>query len=278
MHVSTSGSLDNSVDNANALGCNAFQIFTRKPRGWAAPPLLQKEIISFKKKLDASAIDRSATVAHMPYLPNFSSPDTVSFQRSIKSLIEETMRCSKLGIPYIVAHLGSHKGAGQKEGIETVVKAFTKAAQNTPDSVTILLENNAGHKHSVGSSFEEFAEIFSYLEPLGRFGICFDTCHAFAVGYDLRTKKAASSALDKFVKLVGKNNIKILHLNDSKGKIGCNTDIHEHIGLGHIGEVGLAHFVRFAKSNHIPIILETPIDKRRDDLGNIRKVKELSQR
>jgi deoxyribonuclease-4 len=276
-HVSISGSLDNSIDNANALGCNTFQIFTRDPRGWFAPPLLKKEITSFKKKLNASNIDKSATVAHMPYLPNFSSPEKVAFQRSMNSLIEEAIRCDYLGIPYLVAHLGSHKGVGVKKGVETVVKAFRKATKKIPDSVTILLENNTGHEHSVGSSFEEFAEIFSRLEPLGRFGVCFDTCHAFAVGYDLRTKKEASSTLDKFVKLVGKNNIKILHLNDSKGIIGCNTDRHEHIGLGYIGEVGLAQFVKFAKSNHIPIILETPIDERRDDLGNMKKVKELSK-
>jgi len=275
MHVSIAGSIDKSVDNAVAIGCTAFQVFTRNPRGWRAPPLSEKDVRNFKRKLKAAKISRFAVAAHMPYLPNFSSPDEVSFQRSMVSLIEEVKRCSKLGIPFLVAHIGSHKGVGQTKGVETVVKAFKNAATKTPSDVTILLENNAGHKHSVGSDFEEFAKIFTQLKPLDRFGICFDTCHAFAVGYDLRTFKGANSTLGKFQKLVGSENIKIIHLNDSKGPLGCGSDRHEHIGLGQIGETGLAQFIKFAKSNDIPIILETPIDERRDDIENIKKVRKL---
>jgi deoxyribonuclease-4 len=276
IHVSISGSIDKSVDNAVAMGCTAFQIFTRNPRGWSAKMLSKKDITNFKKKLNASKIDRFAIAAHMPYLPNFSSPEEVSFQRSMSSLIEEVKRCSMLGIPYLVAHIGSHKGAGTQKGIETVVKAFTKAAAETPKDVTILLENNVGHKNSVGSDFEELASIFFKLKPLDRFGICFDTCHAFAVGYDLRTKKTASLMLEKFVNLIDIKYIKLIHLNDSKGKLGCNADIHEHIGLGQIGETGLGYIIKFAKAKKIPIILETPIDERRDDIENIKKVKELA--
>ena len=276
IHVSIAGSIDRGVDNAVELDCNAFQVFTRNPRGWDAPRLLEKDVSNFKRKLVASKIDRFATAAHMPYLPNFSSPEEVPFQKSMRSLIEEVKRCSKLGIPYLVAHLGSHKGTGQQTGVERVVKAFKKAAKETPDDVTILLENNVGHKNSVGSDFEEFAEMFSQLEPLGRFGVCFDTCHAFAVGYDIRTTNQAKSVLKKFEELVGTGNIKLLHLNDSKGRLGCNEDRHEHIGLGEIGEEGLAHFVDFAKTKKIPIILETPIDERRDDKENIRKVRKMA--
>ncbi|VVC05271.1 endonuclease 4 [uncultured archaeon] len=276
IHVSIAGSIDRAVDNAVAMDCNAFQLFARNPRGWSAPRLLKKDISNFKRKLTASKIEQFAVAVHMPYLPNFSSPEVVPFQRSMVSLIEEVKRCSKLGIPYLVAHLGSHKGAGQRKGVETVVKAFKKAAAETSDDVTILLENNAGHKHSVGSDFEEFAEIFSKLKHLGRFGVCFDTCHAFAVGYDLRTVKQAKETLKEFEELIGTENIKLIHLNDSKGPLGCNSDRHEHIGLGFIGEVGLAHFVKFAKAKKIPIILETPIDERRDDTGNIKKVRQMT--
>jgi len=276
VHVSIAGSIDQSVDNAKAFGCSAFQIFTRNPRGWNAKPLTEKDVANFKKKLLASKIDRFATVAHMPYLPNFSSPDKVSFSKSMSSLVEEAKRCSKLGIPYLVAHLGSHKGAGCQKGVETIVKAFTKAAKETPDDVTILLENNVGRKNSVGSDFEEIATIFSQIKPSKRFGLCFDTCHAFAAGYEMRTEKAALSTLGKFVKLLGIENFKIIHLNDSKGELGCNKDRHEHIGLGHIGEVGLGRVIQFANSKKIPLILETPVDEKRDDAGNIRKVKELA--
>ena len=276
MHVSIAGSIDRAVDNAVAMECTAFQIFTRNPRGWAAKPLLSKDITSFKEKLVASKIDRYATVAHMPYLPNLSSPDEDPFAKSLDSLVNEIKRCSKLGMPFIVAHLGSHKGAGDKTGIEKLVKAFTKAAQDTPDDVMILLENTAGQKNSVGSNFEQLASILFQLKPAKRFGICFDTCHAFAAGYDLRKEKTASQTLDKFDKAIGFEHLRILHLNDSKGELGCNRDRHEHIGLGQIGELGLSYVIKKANSKKIPIILETPIDERRDDPGNMKKVRELA--
>ena len=276
LHVSIAGSIDKSVDNAVAMGCSAFQIFTRNPRGWAAKPLFKNDITSFKEKLAASNIDRFATVAHMPYLPNLSSPEDDPFAKSLNSLIDEIKRCSKLGIPYLVAHLGSHKGTGDEKGIEKLVKAFTNAAKETTDDVTILLENTAGQKNSVGSDFEQLASILSQLKPEKRFGVCLDTCHAFAAGYDLRTKKSATLTLEKFEKAIGFEQLKIIHLNDSKGEIGCNIDRHEHIGLGQIGEIGLAQVIKFSNSKNIPIILETPIDERRDDLGNIEKVKELA--
>ena len=179
-------------------------------------------------------------------------------------------------MPFIVAHLGSHKGAGDKTGIEKLVKAFTKAAQDTSDDVTILLENTAGQKNSVGSNFEQLASILFQLKPTKRFGICFDTCHAFAAGYDLRKEKIASQTLDKFDKAIGFEHLRILHLNDSKGELGCNRDRHEHIGLGQIGELGLSYVIKKANSKKIPIILETPIDERRDDVGNMKKVRELA--
>lgn len=276
VHVSIAGSVDKSVDNAIARGCTAFQIFTRNPRGWAAKPLSDKDITSFKEKLAASEIDRFATVAHMPYLPNLSSPEDDPFAKSLNSLSDEIKRCGKLGIPYLVAHLGSHKGAGDKKGIEKLVKAFTKAVTENQNDVIVLLENTAGYKNSVGSNFEQLASIFFQLKPIKRFGICLDTCHAFAAGHDLRTQKAATLTLEKFDSAIGIEHLKILHLNDSKGEIGCNVDRHEHIGLGKIGETGLSHVIKFANSKKIPIILETPIDDRRDDVGNIKKVEELA--
>jgi deoxyribonuclease IV len=276
LHVSIAGSIDRAVDNAVATGCTAFQVFTRNPRGWAAKSLTSKDISNFKEKLAKSKIDRFATVAHMPYLPNLSSPEDDPFARSLGALIDEIKRCSKIGIPYIVAHLGSHKGEGDKKGIEMLVKAFTKAASETTNDVTILLENTAGQKNSVGSDLEQLASILFQLKPAKRFGICFDTCHAFASGYDMRTEKGAASTLEKLNEAIGFERLKILHLNDSKGELGCNLDRHEHIGLGQIGEKGLGHIIKSINREKIPIILETPIDERRDDIGNLNKVKELA--
>jgi len=279
VHVSIAGSVDRSVDNARTRGCTAFQIFTRNPRGWAAKPLLDKDIANFKEKLAASKIDRLATVSHMPYLPNLSSPEDDPFAKSLSSLSDEIKRCAKLGIPYLVAHLGSYKkekGGSPQKGMERLVKAFTKAIAENQNDVIVLLENTAGYKNSVGSNFEQLASIFFQLKPAKRFGICLDTCHAFAAGHDLRTQKVATLTLKKFDTAIGTEHLKILHLNDSKGEIGCNVDRHEHIGLGKIGEAGLSHVIKFANSKNIPIILETPIDDRRDDVGNIKKVKELA--
>ncbi|MGQ0794759.1 MAG: deoxyribonuclease IV [Nitrosopumilaceae archaeon] len=277
IHVSISGSISNAVDNALTLGCSAFQIFTRNPRGWKAKQLLTDDINNFREKLASSKIERSATVAHMPYLPNLSSPDHDPDSKSLNSLLEELKRCSQLGIPYLVTHLGSHKAAGDQKGIEKLVENFTKAVRNSPSDVMILLENTAGQKNSVGSDFEQLASIFFQLKPSKRFGICLDTCHAFAAGYDLRTEKSAKSTLEQFDKFVGIDHLKIIHLNDSQGEIGCHKDRHEHIGLGKIGETGLRYVVRFANSKKIPVILETPIDDRCDAFGNIKKVKEFAE-
>ena len=276
LHVSITGSIDKAVDNAVATECSAFQIFTRNPRGWAAKPLTSSDATNFKEKLAKSKIDRLATVAHMPYLPNLSSPEDDPFARSLDSLIDEAKRCSKLGIPYLVAHLGSHKGKGDEKGIEMLVKAFTKAAKDTSDDVTILLENTAGQKNSVGSDLDQLGSILSQLKPAKRFGICFDTCHGFAAGYDMSTEKGAAATLEKLDKAIGFEHLKILHLNDSKGELGSNLDRHEHIGLGHIGEKGLGYIIKAINRKKIPIILETPIDERRDDVGNLKKVKALA--
>jgi len=273
-HVSISGSIDKAVDNAIERECSAFQIFTRNPRGWYAKDLVDVDIENFKTKLKTSKIDRFATCAHMPYLPNLSSPKKDGFEKSIKSLIEEVERCGRLGIPYLVTHLGSHLGTGEEKGMERLVKGLTKAGE-TKNDVMILLENTAGQKNSVGANFEQLNKIFTQLKPAKKFGICLDTCHAFVSGYDLRTEKNVKETFDDFEKHIGMENLKILHLNDAKGEIGCNLDRHYHIGLGNIGEKGMKAVIKLIVKKKVPIILETPIDDVRDDFENIRVVKEL---
>ena len=274
-HVSISGSIDKAVDNAVERECSAFQIFTRNPRGWHAKNLSSDDITNFKSKLQASKIERLAVCAHMPYLPNLATPKKEGFEKSVKTLINEVERCSQLGIPYLVTHLGSHLGTGEEAGIKRLVEGLTKAGQ-TKNDVTILLENTAGQKNSVGSDFKQLGEIFAQLKPQKKFGVCFDTCHAFVAGYDLRTEKAVKETFAEFDKYVGVNNLKILHLNDAKGDIGCNLDRHYHLGLGGIGETGISAVVKYANKKKIPIILETPIDDDRDDFENIRKAKEFA--
>ena len=274
-HVSISGSVANAVNNAIERKCNAFQIFTRSPRSWHAKELEQGEVNEFKDRLSSSDIDRFATTAHMPYLPNLSSPDKEGYDKSIKTMIKEVERCNTLGIPFLVTHLGSHRGTGEEKGIERLVDALNKVAETKAD-VTILLENTAGQKNSVGSEFKQWAEIFSKCKQKNRFGVCFDTCHAFAAGYDLRKKQDVQKTLKEFDELIGFENLKILHLNDSKGMLNENRDRHEHIGLGQIGEEGMSEIISIMNKKKIPMILETPIDDKRDDFGNIEKVKSLA--
>jgi len=271
-HVSASGSIDKSVDNAVERDCSAFQIFTRSPRSWHAKDLTKDVIDAFKSKLKASKIDRFATCAHMPYLPNLATPKDDAFEKSVNTLINEVERCAQLGIPYLVTHLGSHLGTGEEAGIKKLVEALTKAGQ-TKNDVMILLENTAGQKNSVGSDFKQLGEIFKQLKPGKKFGVCLDTCHAFVAGYDLRTADKVKETFKEFNKHVGIENLKILHLNDARGEIGCNLDRHYHLGLGGIGEEGITSVVKFANKKKIPIILETPIDDDRDDFENVKIAK-----
>ena len=274
-HVSISGSVDKAVDNATERDCTAFQIFTRSPRSWHAKDLVDADVKNYKEKLDQSEIDRFATVAHMPYLPNLATPNQDAHTKSVNTLIKEVERCGKLGIPYLVTHLGSHLGTGEENGIKKIIKALDKAA-TVKNDVVILLENTAGQKNSVGSDFVQLGSMFSKLKPAKRFGVCFDTCHTFAAGYDLRTENDVKETFRKFDESVGLEHLKILHLNDSKGELGSNLDRHYHIGLGGIGEKGMSAIIKLMNKKKIPIILETPIDDTRDDFANIKKAKELA--
>jgi len=274
-HVSISGSIDKSVDNAVERECSAFQIFTRNPRGWHAKELTNEDIDNFKSKLKSSKIDRLATCAHMPYLPNLATPKDEGFEKSVKTLVGEVERCAQLGIPYLVTHLGSHLGTGEEAGIKRLVEGLTKAGK-TKNDVMILLENTAGQKNSVGSDFKQLGEIFKQLKPAKKFGVCLDTCHAFVAGYDLKTEENVKKTFAEFDKHVGIDHLKILHLNDARGELGCNLDRHYHLGLGGIGEKGIKSVIKFANNKKIPIILETPIDDDRDDFENVRIAKEFA--
>jgi len=273
-HVSISGSVDKAVDNAVERDCTAFQIFTRSPRSWHAKELEDSQVKSFKDKLVDSRIDRFATVAHMPYLPNLATPNPDAHSKSVNTLMQEVERCGKLGVPFLVTHLGSHLGTGEQDGIKRIVKGL-EAAATVKNDVVILLENTAGQKNSVGADFTQLASIFVKLKPAKRFGVCFDTCHAFAAGYDLRTDKGVKETFDKFDETVGLEHLKILHLNDSKGTLGSNLDRHYHIGLGEIGKVGMKAVIKFMNKRKIPMILETPIDDVRDDFENLCQAKTL---
>lgn len=274
-HVPISGGIDRSPGYARERGCSAFQIFTRNPRGWAAKEIDSGVARSFKSELESCGIDPANVCAHMPYLPNLSSTKPDAHAKSVAVLVDEVRRCGRLGIPNLVTHLGSHLGAGEDAGIRQLVSAYKKAGAVGND-VTILLENTAGQKNSVGSDLVQLGEIIGKLNPQDRFGVCIDTCHAFAYGYDLQTAGGVRKMFAILDENLGLDRLKVLHLNDAKADLGSNLDRHYHIGLGKIGEDGMRAAVRFAAKLNIPIVLETPTDSVRDDLANINKTKSLA--
>lgn len=274
VHVSVAGSIDQAVDRAVERRCNTFQIFTRNPRGWKFKDLVKEQAELFRRKVKDSGV--WPPVDHMPYLPNLACPKHDIYDLSVKTLTAELERCEALGIPYVVTHMGSHLGTGLEAGRKRVISAVSSALEKAKSSVMVLLENTAGTANSTGSTFEDLNAILINIHPQDRVAVCFDTCHAFAAGYDLRNKMAVDSTLEHFDKVIGLKRLKAIHLNDAKGELGCGLDRHEHIGLGHIGEAGFKAFLRHEAIRELPLILETPIDKRRDDFGNIEKVRALA--
>ena len=273
LHVSISGSIDRAVDRAVEKGCNTFQIFTRNPRGWRSRDLTREEVEAFIEKVEKFKIE--PVFGHMPYLPNLASPKDETYRRSVESLITELRRCVELKIPYLVTHLGSHLGAGMEIGFERIIKAVNRGLSEVEGNVMLLLENTAGTKNSMGGSFEDIRYIIERVDYPERVGVCFDTCHGFAAGYDLRTMESVESTIKMLDEVIGFERLKLVHLNDSKGGLNSRIDRHEHIGMGMIGEEGFRNILK-SRLGQLPLILETPIDKRRSDIENLQKVRELA--
>jgi deoxyribonuclease-4 len=274
VHISIAGSIDLSVGRAIEKNCNTFQIFTRNPRGWAHKTLNSSQINRFKKKLARSNIN--PVIAHMPYLPNLASPKEDVYSNSKRVLKVELSRCKSLKIPYLVTHLGSHLGRGKAYGFNRIITAINGALKEIDSETVLLLENTAGSKNSMGTNFDDIAHILNEIKENDRVGVCFDTCHAYAAGYDLKTEGEIKRTLKMFEKIIGTERIKVIHLNDSKRGLGSKMDRHEHIGLGMIGKSGFKNILSNPLIRELPLILETPIDSRRDDLGNLNTVRKLA--
>ncbi len=275
-HVSIAGSIDKAVDRAEKIGCDTFQIFTGNPRGWNVKPLEESAAAKFREKVAASGI--SPVIAHMPYLPNLASPKEELYEKSCGVLLRELGRCHMLGIPWLVTHPGSHLGSGREEGIKRIAGAIEWALDSDTGDASILVENTSGSKNTVGGTLEDIADVLNALPGAAgeRTGVCFDTCHAFAAGYDLSTKAGLKDLLESFDSLIGLERLKVIHLNDSKGVAGGHLDRHEHIGLGVIGEEGMRNIITEERLASLPFICETPVNETRDDPGNLAKVRELS--
>jgi len=272
-HVSIQGSVDRAVDRAVELGCNTFQMFTRNPRQWKPKELTSEEVKAFVEKVKSSDVE--PVFGHMPYLPNLASPRNDVYVRSVETLTSELERCRRLEIPYLVTHLGSHLGAGVRAGFERITNAVDEAFKAVGEGATLLLENTAGTTNSMGGSFEDIQLIIEGLSHPERVGVCFDTSHAFAAGYDLRTREAVEETLRRLDETIGFEKLMLIHLNDSVGGLGSRVDRHEHIGMGRIEEEGFRSILG-SRLRDLPLILETPRDGRRSDIENLLKVVELA--
>jgi deoxyribonuclease-4 len=274
VHVSIAGSIAKSVDRALESGCDSFQIFSRNPRGWGFKDLSEEDSLGFADRLLSSGI--APAIDHMPYLPNLATPKEDVYEKSVTTLIAELNRCSRLRIPFLVTHLGHHLGDGIAKGCSRVIDAVNRAFEEAPGPVMLLLENTAGEKNGVGNRFEDIQAVMDGISDLPRIGICLDTCHAFAAGYEMRTADGLEATLRHFDDVIGIRLIHVVHLNDTKGDLGSGLDRHEHIGLGKIGEEGFRTILSHEPFRSLPLICETPEDDRRDGRGNILKVRELA--
>ena len=249
-HVSIAGSIDMSFDRASGIGCTAMQIFVTNPRGWALSHMDKQSCSAFREKARATGI---VPIAHMPYLPNIASSNPESLSKSAKSLMENMERCNSLGIGCLVTHMGSHLGEGKEEGLSKVVDSVNTALDRV-GGTKILLENEAGHKNSVGDGIEDLVKVYDEVGS-SRLGFCLDTCHLFAAGYDI-TKEAV---LDDMFSILSIEKVFAIHLNDAKKELGSHLDRHANIGFGHIGREGFRKFLNYGKISSKIIILETPV-------------------
>ena len=274
LHLSIVGKIDRVVDRAVERGCDTLQMFSRNPRGWRSKKLDFREVESFRKKLKQSGI--WPVFIHTPYLLNLASPREDVYRKSVEALEDELRRAAELGVPYVVTHLGSHLGHGKKEGFNRIIASVNNSLSEVNNEVILLLENTAGTRNSMGSSFEDIKSIASRIEDGERIGQCFDTSHAFAAGYDLVSRGAVEHTLRRFDETIGIKELRLVHLNDSKGGLGSRLDRHEHIGMGKIGERGFRNILK-SSLGQLPSILETPIDERRSDVENLRIARELAK-
>lgn len=278
-HLSIAGGIDKSADRAKELDINAFQIFSQNVRSWSTRELKKEEVASFKKKTTEFGIEY--IVVHTSYLLNLASPKDGLWEKSKRGLLEEIRRADELGIPAINTHIGAHTGSGIETGLNRLSRALREVANSetfADTEVEILLENTSGSGTTLGSDFAELGAILEDLGDTERFGVCIDTCHGFAAGYDFRSKSGLEDTLTEFDREVGIDNLRLIHLNDSVGGKGSNKDRHAHIGQGNIGEQGFAAVVSAPQLSNLPFILETPkekIDGEEADRVNLDKVMEL---
>ena len=262
-----------SLERAYELGCNTMQIFSHNPRGWAMKRKGADEIEAFVKARGKYAI--FPVYIHTSYLINLASGDGALAAKSIDMVIQEMDIADSIGAEYVVLHTGSASGEDAGNARKRAIACLTSVAKRGEWRAGLLLENTAGERGDITSRIEDIAEIVEKVPGKLISGICIDTCHAFSAGYDIRHDEGIQLLLDEIVKYIGKEKIRLVHLNDAKGTLGGGLDRHEHIGKGTIGIGGFQCFLNHHIFSNIPLILETPKKSPDDDLKNLETVRKL---
>lgn len=258
-HVSASGGVFNAPINAKAIGATAFALFTKNQKQWMANPLSDKEIEDFKKACDECGYAPSQILPHDSYLINLGNPTDEGIGKSRASFLEEMKRCAALGLDRLNFHPGSHlKEISEDECIARIAESLNMVLDKT-EGVTAVIENTAGQGTNLGYKFEHLAAIIDKVEDKSRVGVCIDTCHSFAAGYDLRTAESCDKVFAEFDKIVGFKYLRGMHLNDAKKPVGSKVDRHESLGAGEIGWDCFKYIMQDARFEGIPLVLETPV-------------------
>ncbi|MEK6643696.1 MAG: deoxyribonuclease IV [Planctomycetota bacterium] len=280
-HLSVAGGLHLAFDTAVAVGCDCLAIFVKNQRQWKAPPLTQECIRLFRDAQVRTGIQ--PVIAHASYLLNLASPTSSGREQSIRALIDELQRCEALGVPSLVIHPGAHMGEGDDAGIARIAASLDEVHRATTGiTAQVLLESTAGQGTAIGHEISHLGRILESVKTPDRLGICIDTCHLFAAGYDLRRKEKYDATIDELAKCVGLHRIKCIHTNDSKTPCGSRVDRHENIGKGKMGNAAFVNLVNDPRLATVPRILETPkgVDGRGTDLDrvNLKRLRGLIQK
>lgn len=273
--MSISGGLFRCMEHGQTAGCEVVQLFSKSERQWLAKPITDDDIGKFTEARARTGV--VPVMIHDSYLINLSSPDDTLWGKSIDGLRDELLRARQLGVPYVNMHPGSHVGSGVEVGLDRMVTALDRlGAEGAYKGVTVLLETTAGQGTNLGSRFEEIGYLIAHTQYPDAFGVCLDTCHIFAAGYDIRTPETYAETIAAFDQHIGLSRLKALHINDALQPLGDHKDRHAAIGEGHIGLEGFRNVVTDPRLAALPMILETPKSTDlHEDLENLARLREL---
>ncbi|RYP17232.1 hypothetical protein DL765_004617 [Monosporascus sp. GIB2] len=260
-HVSSAGGVHNSITNAVHIGANSFALFLKSQRKWANPPIPPEARDQFHALSHSHSFEvHKHCVPHGSYLVNLAQPDEEKADQAYNAFLDDLERCESLGIRLYNFHPGNTNGQDRAEAIRRIATQLNKSHKATSTVIT-LLENMAGQGNVIGSTFEDLRDIIKLIDDKGRVGVCIDTCHAFAAGYDLRTPEAFKDTVDKLENVVGLKYLKAFHINDSKAPFNSHRDLHANIGTGFLGLRAFHNVMNHEPFQHIPMVLETPIER-----------------